>query len=215
MLSMLAEDVIGPFIGVKANSNSHPVKQRLPYFLGYYNYDPTVWLGGSAVYYSYANAYALGAYLVRNFGGAALIQQMMQNDAVDIPSITAALTSSANPLRSTAGSFEAALSRYGEAFLYNQAAGARPESALSFNNTVQTTISGTKYEFTGFDLGQIKNQDTNANGPSVWDAATASALPARTVQLQSKTGWQNISGGFSITVRKPASSDIDVYIMVR
>jgi hypothetical protein len=216
MLSMLAEDVIGPFIGVGVGSDSHPVKMRLPYFLGYYTYDPTVWLEGNEVYKSYGNAYALGAYLVRNFGGAALIQQLMQNDAVDIPSITKALSSSANPLNSTVGSFEAALARYGEALLFNQQTSARPAGALSFNNTVTHNIGGTNYTFTGFDLTTIKNERSGkADGPSVWDAATASALPPRTVQLQSKDGWQGKSGSLEITVRRPDSADIDVYIMVR
>jgi hypothetical protein len=190
---------------------------RLPYFLGYYNYaDPTVWLrSGSAVYYSYANAYALGAYLVRNFGGAALIQQIMQNDAVDIGSITAALNSDANPLRSQVASFEAALSRYGEALLYNQATDARPAGALSFNNTVTKEISGTDYTFEGFDVGRITNPRTRSVGPTVWDAGAAYDIPARTVQLQSKDDWQGKSGSLTITVQRPVSPNIEVYIMVR
>lgn len=216
MLSMLAEDVIDPLIDIPASSGSHPINGRLPYFLGYYNYaDPTVWLGGNDVYYSYANAYALGAYLVRNFGGAALIQQLMQNDSVDIGSITAALASPANPLRLEVGSFEAALSRYGEALLYNQTETARPAGALSFNNTVTHPISGTDYTFTGFDVGRITNPRTRSFGPTVWDAGAAYDIPARTVQLQSKDDWQDKSGSLTINVQRPASPNIEVYIMVR
>jgi hypothetical protein len=210
MLSMLAEDVIGPFIGIPATSRWHPVNQRLPYFLGYYTYDPTVWLDGSAVYYSYANAYALGAYLVRNFGGAALIQEIMGNSAVDTASITSALSGSANPLRTQAGSFGAALSRYGEALVFGGGGG----STLSFNNTVTHSIGGTDYTFEGFDIWNIANTRNKAMGPVLFDAGTAYAIPARTMLPQTKSAWKNISGSLSLTVRKPVSKDIEVYVMI-
>ena len=45
------------------------------------------------MYISYANSYAFGAYLLRNFGGIELIKKICQNDFVDEESITKALKS--------------------------------------------------------------------------------------------------------------------------
>jgi hypothetical protein len=216
MLSMLAEDLIDPFIGIEAGKDGHPILTRIHTFLANYNYDPTVWLSGNNVLISYANAYALGAYLVRNFGGAALVQKMMAPDnKVDEASITAALASDANPLRTSVKTFSAALGRYGEAMLFNQPSGTPPK-VLSFNNTVQTTINGTDYTFSGFDIYNIKDsQGSTASPPVVYDAAKSFALKPRTMLLQSKTEWQNQSGTLSITVNPPSDNSVKSYIVVR
>jgi hypothetical protein len=219
MLSMLAEDVIDPFIGIDANATGHPIADRIPRFLGHYSVaDLTDWLTGDNVYLSYSNAYAFGAYLVRNFGGAKLIQELMSNNAKDAASITAALDSAANPRRSEVASFEEALRRYGEALVFSQPAEKRPPGVLSFNNTVTDNISGNDYTFTGFDIWNIRkvvNNYYDTLGPYVFDPNTARDMPGRTMLLQSKTAWQGKSGSLSITVQKPASSDIEVYVMVR
>jgi hypothetical protein len=228
MLSMLAEDVIDPFIGIDANANTdgHPIEGRIPLFLGYYNMvSPTVWLDDNYVYYSYANSYAFGAYLVRNFGGAKLIQELMSNSAVDEASVTAALASAANTLHPEVNTFDKALRRYGEALVFSQPAAARPSGVLSFNNTVTTdNIGDNSYEFTGFniwDIGQVMMNNgaiypSLDSGPRVFDTEQQLLMNSRTMLLQSKTAWQNIiSGSLSITVQKPASSAIEVYVMVR
>jgi hypothetical protein len=214
MLSMLAEDLIDPFIGIEAGKDGHPILTRIPHFLEYYNYDPTVWLSGNNVLISYANAYALGAYLVRNFGGAALVQKMMADNKVDQNSINAALASYANPLKTSVSNFSAALGRYGEAMLFNQPSGTRPTNVLSFDNTVQTTINGTDYTFSGFDIHKIQNL-SKGYGPAVYDAAKSFTLRPRTMLLQSKTEWQNQSGTLSITVNPPSVSSVRSYIVVR
>jgi hypothetical protein len=216
MLSMLAEDVIAPLIGIATNNSGHPIMGRIPDFLGHYNTAaPTVWQSGNSVYYSYANSYAFGAYLVRNFGGAALIQALMRNDAVDEASVTAALNSAANPLRPQVASFDEALRRYGEALVFNQAAATRPEGVLSFNNTVTDTVNGNDYTFSGFDIWNMANTYNSTKGPRVYDAGSTASMPAGTMQLQTKSAWKNVTGGFTLTVNKPASSDVEVYVMVK
>jgi uncharacterized membrane protein len=216
MLSMLAEDVIDPLIGIPATNSGHPIKSRIPDFLGYYNTAaPTVWQTGNSVYYSYANSYAFGAYLARNFGGAALIREIMENDAVDQASVTAALASTANPLRSQVAGFDDAIRRYGEALVFSQTAGTRPEGVLSFNNTVTDTVNGKSYTFSGFDIWNIANNNNRTLGPKVFDAGTTTALPAGTMLLQTKSAWKDVTGGFTITVNKPASNNVEVYVMVK
>jgi hypothetical protein len=210
MLSMLAEDLIDTFIGIHTSNSGHPVKSRIPDFLAYYNFDdPTAWKNDNNVLHYYANAYALGAYLVRNFGGAELVKQIMSNTEVDIASLNSALNSDANPLRTSGVStFAAALGRYGEAMLFNQSSGSRPSDVLSFNNTVTKTIDGTNYEFSGFDvqaLGSLK----------VWNTNKAYSLKPRTMLLQSNSGWLNKTGGLTITLQPPTASGTKLYIIVR
>jgi hypothetical protein len=219
MLSMLAEDLIGPFIGINADNGSHPIQSRIPTFLSNYYKVPTVWLSGYGVYASYANAYALGAYLVRNFGGIDFVRAVMLNSAVDIASLTLALASSVNPLHEGVNNFNTAISRYGEALLFNQSSENRPAGVLSFNNTVTKTMLSDEYTFYGFDLYSLGNgykiNDIELKGPLVWDAAKNYSLEPYTVLLLSNNGWQNKTGDLSITLQQPADPNIEFHIIVR
>jgi hypothetical protein len=212
MLSMLAEDLIDPFISIPANNGGHPIKNRIPEFLKYYYFeDPTVWLNVNNVLHSYANAYALGAYLVRNFGGVNFIKKIMSDTMVDIASLDSALGSDANPLRSSVSSFTYALKRYGEVMMFNRPEGEalRPAGVLSFNNTVKSNVGGTGYEFSGFDIWKI------GSGPYVWDTNEVYSLKPRTMLLQSNPKWQNVTGTLNITLQPPSVSGVELYIMVR
>ncbi|MDR0408934.1 MAG: hypothetical protein LBH18_00850 [Spirochaetaceae bacterium] len=221
MLSMLAEDLIDPFIGIEATKDGHPIENRIPRFLDKYFADPTVWSSGSDVYTSYAAAYALGAYLVRNFGGVGLVKRIMFNDEIDIASIDEALNSDVNPRKDEINSLSAALSRYGEALLFNQpeegdASVSRPSGVLSFNNTVKTD----EYEFTGFDLFSVKKESSltsreKSTGPVIWDLSGKHTLESRSVLLLSSSGWQGVTGDISIKLAKPADPNVELYIIVR
>lgn len=89
MLSMVAEDMFQHFIGI--NDSASP-KGRLPDFNVYYNYGFKLWkeniINPSIIY---ANTYAFGAFLARNFGGVNLISSIAKNSYVNEPSITKAL----------------------------------------------------------------------------------------------------------------------------
>jgi hypothetical protein len=216
MLSILAEDLIDPLIGITIDNPAHPVNIRVPTFLRFYNYaDPTVWLDGDNVLISYANAYALGAYLVRNFGGVDFVNELMSNDYVDIASIDAALRSDVNSTQ--IDSFTEALSHFGEALLFNREAAKRPSGVFSFNNTVTRTIGGTSYTFYGFDIYELEDSGGNPlNDPLIWDTNKTYSLHPRTLKLQTNKSWQGIKGGFSVTLRPPpAGSGVDMYIVVR
>lgn len=74
MLSMLCEDMLQEYLGI---SDTDSPKGRLREFISQYyntgirNFDNTT--------LSYANAYGFGAWLCRQYGGAALVREMMQN----------------------------------------------------------------------------------------------------------------------------------------
>jgi hypothetical protein len=219
MLSMLAEDLIDPFIEIDIKNTGHPIQSRIPTFLSNYYRDPTVWLDGNGVYASYANAYALGAYLVRNFGGVEFVKAVMSNNEIDTASLDAALASSVNPLYNKVNNFNTAISRYGEALLFNQNSENRPAGVLSFNNTVSETLPSGEYTFTGFDLFSLKNgykiNGIELQGPLVWNAAGNYDLEPHTVRLLSNNGWQNVTGSRSITLQQPANPNIEFHIIVR
>lgn len=89
MLSMTTEDM---FQGVLGIEDVDSPKGRLPYFNLYYNYGFKLWDDDSIPnYIVYANTYAFGAFLVRNFGGIALLKQLCQNDYVNEKAINEAL----------------------------------------------------------------------------------------------------------------------------
>ena len=96
MLSMLSEDIFTDLLGIELENAP---ANRLNFFNAYYPLGFYQWRSGSDyfpsgdVYISYANSYAFGAYLLRNFGGIKLIKEICQNDFVDEESITKALKS--------------------------------------------------------------------------------------------------------------------------
>lgn len=96
MLSMLSEDIFTDLLGIELENAP---ANRLNFFNAYYPLGFYQWRSGSDyfpsgdVYISYANSYAFGAYLLRNFGGIELIKEICQNDSVDEESITKALES--------------------------------------------------------------------------------------------------------------------------
>lgn len=96
MLSMLSEDIFTDLLGIKLENAP---ANRLNFFNAYYPLGFYKWRSESDyfpsgdVYISYANSYAFGAYLLRNFGGIELIKEISQNDFIDEESITKALES--------------------------------------------------------------------------------------------------------------------------
>ena len=89
MLSMTTEDMFQGVLGIEDEDSP---KGRLPFFNYYYNYGFKLWDDSSiSSYIMYANTYAFGAFLVRNFGGIALLKQICQNDYVNEKAINEAL----------------------------------------------------------------------------------------------------------------------------
>ena len=89
MLSMVTEDLFQDYLDLDDKDSP---KARLPYFNMYYNYGYRLWdRQDIPALVMYANTYAFGAYLVRNFGGIELLQEIAQNQYVNEEAITQAL----------------------------------------------------------------------------------------------------------------------------
>jgi hypothetical protein len=165
MLTTMAEDVIAPLIGIGRTNPDHPISMRVPRFLdSYYKYGITEWGSASD---SYAVIYAFGAYLVRNYGGPELLKRVLDNDKVDIDSLTSALKGFSEDL-----DFSLAFNRYGEAMIFSGSS--MPGGVVSFDKTVTSTINKQEYTAYGFNIWQTFRRDTGDLGPLVSDLEPAS-----------------------------------------
>ncbi|MDX2471513.1 MAG: hypothetical protein QNL04_13145 [SAR324 cluster bacterium] len=98
MCSMSAEDLIaskllnsgprGVIYSDPTAGSSGMTGDRLAYYNYYNDYSLTNWLSGNYVLYSYGISYSFGAYLTRNFGGADLMQAIVQNEYTGTQAVT-------------------------------------------------------------------------------------------------------------------------------
>ena len=134
MLSMLCEDMLKDYLeenNADFTDDDSPIS-RLPMFNCHY-YDTGLEYKTSGtydVYYSYANNYAFGAWLVRNYGGIDVLNALSTNAYVDTASITAA----------TGETMESLLKAYGRACLVDA-------SGTGFN----VALTQSSYAYDGYD----------------------------------------------------------------
>ncbi|MDR1215842.1 MAG: hypothetical protein LBK25_04085 [Treponema sp.] len=214
MLSQIAEDVIDAFIGIDVNNTEHPSIIRIPRFLDtYWGRGFTEWRNGDLdeSLVSYANTYAFGAYLVRNFGGTALVKGIMESNYDNLNAIKAAL-------EQRGSSFEEALAQYGEALVFTD------DTHASFNKTATEAINGVDYSFVGFNLWNVRNYSSGqyyggkftypSKGPVVIDTSFISSMDPYSIFVQSCAKWKDTSEALTFKLKKPVDS-IDFYIFVK
>jgi len=202
MLSMMAEDVITPLIGIGPTSWYHVIRQNIPIFLNsYYKVGVTEWDGSSE---SYAKGYAFGAYLLRNYGGASLLKEMLANYSTNIDSVTAALKTVAdNEL-----SFQEALRRFGEAMVFS---GNMPVDVMSFDKTVTKKIGNYTYTATKFNVWKDFNDTTK-----IFHLTEQVAMrPYSLTVHQDVVAWKNKTGDIDITLKRPNDTKVEFYLMVK
>jgi hypothetical protein len=197
MLSMMAEDVISPLIGIGPDTEGHPLKSRIPNFIRHYDeVGAGDWDDGN-VLSSYANNFVFGAYLMRNWGGAELLSNMMHNDLVDTASITSALNSITPGM-----SFSKALNAYGTAFIYNNR---KPHlSGISFDRSLSKTINGKTYTASAFNI---------CDRDGLYRSPTSTIMKKNAITVEKLVSGK--FGAYSITLNRPSNPNVDLYIMVR
>ncbi|MDR2951929.1 MAG: hypothetical protein LBU82_01665 [Treponema sp.] len=208
MLSMMTQDVIEGLIGISPAHQDHIINARIPRFLRYYNGSSfTNWYQNDTTEINYGKGYAFGAYLLRNYGGASLLKEILANDAADAASITAAL-------KITAGSelsLEESLKRFGEAMIYSGPQ--RPAAMMTFDKTVTTEINGFTYAAHGFNIWNMYRDSIN-HGPYVLDMS-ANRMDRHSISVHQAPEWKNKSGSLSITLERPANANIEFYLMAK
>lgn len=158
MLSMLTEDMMQEYLNI-SNDNS-PI-YRLPRFNKYY------YLTGAMEYIgydwddsgtydfglAYANSYAFGAWLARNFGGTKLIHEMTNNEYVGMDCVKAAVKTCTGTDYTTCG----LLKEFAKAMIYSDGS-----NGTSFNKSPATeyNYNGYEYPLKAIDLWHLDNMIT-------------------------------------------------------
>jgi hypothetical protein len=208
MLSMLAEDVIGPLADIPANTDGHVIKERIPYWLdSYMNYGVMQWTNGADVLGYYSSNYAFGAYLARNFGGPALISAIAKSPNGGRASLDESLrkfnSSLFSDLDANVTPSAYALARFGEALMYS--GNKKPDGVYSFDKTVSQTVGGQDYTFSGFDVWGMtyKTGPSTLTGPRISQNSGGSAQiqPYGVLVTQDST-WKNASGSLVINLSR-------------
>ena len=139
MLSMCAEDIFQTQLGLRDEDSP---KSRLPQFNVVYYDGFKIWRSGNDVLKSYANSYAFGAYLMRNYGGVNLIHQIASNALVNESSITSALQACGYN-----ETFNSVLLKFVDVIVYPA-----DSSKRSLNKSVNQTFGNVNYTLTAINL---------------------------------------------------------------
>jgi hypothetical protein len=215
MLSMLAEDAIGPLVGIPylpSSPNGHVIHTRILYWLvSYMDYGAMQWTDEDALFY-YSSNYAFGAYLVRNFGGPELLSRIAKSPKGGRDSLDESLRALNGPSVDT----QYAMTRFGEALVYS--GNAKPAGGYSFDKTVTGYVGKDEYTFSGFDIWKMQytlGGEGPFKGPSVflYKEGVANSILPYTVQLFSRDDWQNKS---AVTINVVnGNPDVHYFVMTR
>ena len=150
MKSMLCEDVMyATLCDLDSDfcEEDSPIS-RLPLFNRHYADVGLEYKSSSPeVYYSYANNYAFGAWLVRNYGGIALLNEFATNAYADEKAILKALSATG----ASAATMEALLKNYALSCVISNA-------SVTFNKTLsdsECTLNGYTYSLEPIDLWNL------------------------------------------------------------
>ncbi len=143
MLATVMEDMLQNQIGIADDSLGSVRMSRLPVFDMYYNYGFELWGPDDGnVLFSYANAFAYGAFLARNFGGEALIHEIATNNKLNSESITSALQEmKSQGIISSNETYESTLKKFVNV-LFNTDLVDKNSSVLTLNKEGYTSTPG-------------------------------------------------------------------------
>ncbi|MDR2490341.1 MAG: hypothetical protein LBD20_02955 [Spirochaetaceae bacterium] len=215
MLSMLAEDVISPLIGIPVGASGHPATDRFPSFLTKY------WISGitehdtssGSVVQHYANNYGFGAYLIRNYGGAPLLRAMIQNEYIDEKSILSAIADVNGP--NFSGIQFDVLQKNLPVALFNV-----KTSGYTFVKESMNTVAG--HNYTCYPVS-ILSSDQRYLGTHIFEINTfgnyASKIPARGFVCESANPWLAMRADengrdLRIVISRPNNPNIKLYLLV-
>lgn len=157
MLSMCAEDIFQTQLGLR---DADSPKNRLSIFNAAYYDGFKNWRSGNDVLKSYANAYAFGAYLMRNYGGVNLIHQIASNPQINESSITDALKACGFD-----ETFNSVLLKFSEAIVYPT-----DSSKHTLNKSWNQNFNGTNYSLTAINLLDYANLIADSSLQYIYDS---------------------------------------------
>ena len=197
MLSMVCEDMMQTYLNTP--DKDAPVARFERFASGYYQSGLVDWLNGDndKLRYSYAGAYAFGAYLARNYGGKDLINKIATNEYVNQESITAALQAC-----NYDETFETVFEKYMQALLLDNP----PPHAKTFNKTADG-IGGEMKAINLFN-GTIKR-------PDYLGADAASRVELRPYGFTLHHLGSSQSNNIQLNFSSPVNKAEKIYILVQ
>lgn len=208
MMSMVCEDMIQEYLGIELLDS--PIYRLSTFATNYYRSGLTDWFQDSNVAYSYAGAYAFGAYLARNYGGKDLIKQIATNQYVDQDAITQALKSNEATKTET---FESVFRKYPQALVLDNA----PNRVPSFNKSVPGIGGGMMPALNLFTMvAQDDRGNTYSFKPTLLPTKSSSRVNLRPYGFTLHEVISTDSAGtVNITFSSPVSENEKVYILVQ
>ncbi|MGV8964476.1 MAG: M30 family zinc metallopeptidase [Candidatus Saccharimonadaceae bacterium] len=157
-----------PTAGYSGNMNG-----RLPLYNSYNDYSLVEWSSNqSETLLNYSKTYALGAYLMRNYGGANFIRELIQNSSTGINSIVDAVNSNGGG----GLSYEDILQRFGAANLLSDNTSMDVRYRFNTGGAWSTsTINGINYQ-----LGSV-NLYNYAPTPSIYSELPTNQKPGSNI----------------------------------
>lgn len=143
MLAMSAEDVFQTQIDlseIDSPKSRFDITFNKPY-IGFKDWPAT---DDDNVYYAYANSYAFGAYLMRNYGGIDLINLIATIPYSDEEAVTKSLQ-----MLGYNETFESVFKKFGAVYVLTE-----KDSSLTLNKDVKQSFNNVKYELTSINLSE-------------------------------------------------------------
>ena len=214
MLSMLAEDVLQDKMGIQDGDSPKSRAQRFNYT--YQSAGVLDWDSDDPLP-NYASAFVFGAFLTRAFGGAELIEAIMESSYVDRDAINDALGKLGYNLN-----FDDAFEYYQMALVFNKSNYGSGMKILESNTS--RTVGSHTYTQTGFDLYDYLNPGKDGTyytsddfyGPSLFDSTANISLRPYGSLLTSKNNWLSLNGSQSLEFSVSAPDDgVHYYLLFK
>ena len=210
MLSMLCEDMMQDFLEI--DDDDSPKNRTQQFNAGYTLSGIREYLENDNTVFSYATSYTFGAFLARNYGGAALIKEISQNDQTDNNSIVAAV----NKINSTSLTFDKIFQNFLLALTGN--------TTYTLNKNAKQTLPYNSYSYpmTAYDIFADKYSpaellETNTeNGPVLYNNAAAIDLrPQYGISLHTLGELSADMNDLTLTFSDKGSADLYMYVIVQ
>ena len=236
LCSMVAEDLVLENIGLDPLVDGP--QSRLDVFAYHYaESGVSDWLDDDEVLKSYAGAFAFGAYLARNFGGASFFHELLHNDKVNEAAISTAMAAlSVDGASDNGMGFSQELLRYGEALVLTE--NPAPGGLRSLNREVTSFIAddatgddtaedspaedGISYTIHAIDLDSLRQYNlvtgklvSNEYGLRTYHPLDAPSLRPYGNSIHTQDSWTNIAGDLSISLEAPGDSAVRYFLVVR
>lgn len=222
MLSMLTEDMMQEYLEVSDNNVALarlPLFNRCYFLLGLNEFSQDEYMA-----IAYANAYAFGAWLSRQYGGTKLIHEMALNKYVGIDCMVNAV----NTITGKDYSYLDLLRKYTQALVFTNTDYAYP--TMNKEAETSSTYNGYTYPMKAIDLWnladrlEVKSSDyVKYDGPQYFSSSSGSKLPpygftlhkVGTVDADAESVNLTLSAGVvgNEPVDEHAASQIQYYVM--